>query len=175
MRKRLMLTTSNILFKRYFSTNMKAMKTIWMILLGCIISTGLAGCSDAEEGEKWGEWEIRNAISGAEKRILTIENEKGEWVDAIGEGIIYFSVKFSASPHTFASEKFYYKDGEADETTREKYSAENNTAYTIKDKVVECTVDGKPYFRMTVIKVGYNIECQIYFYEEDRTFHAALG
>ena len=175
MRKRLMLTTSNILFKRYFSTNMKAMKTIWMILLGCIISTGLAGCSDAEEGEKWGEWEIRNAISGAEKRILTIENEKGEWVDAIGEGIIYFSVKFSASPHTFASEKFYYKDGEADETTRENYSAENNTAYSVKDKVVECTVDGKPYFRMTVIKVGYNIECQIYFYKEDRTFHAALG
>lgn len=140
------------------------------------LSITVTSCSDADEGETWNEWELRNTINGPERRIWTIETSNGEWMDVYEAKLIYFSVKFSASDHNFTSTKWNFdNNGNCDEATKEVYTSDDKTAYTIKDNVVECTVDGKPYFRMTVIKVTSFIECKLYFYKENRTYHVMLG
>ena len=132
-------------------------------------------CADADEGENWEEWILRNTINGPERRIHQVEIEKDKWVDAMEANIIYFEVKFSASNHNFRSTKWYYMaEGEADPATIDQYTTDNNTAYTIKDNVVECTVDGKPYFQMKVLESGYFMDCEIYFYKEQRKFHVKM-
>lgn len=85
-------------------------------------------------------------------------------------------MKFSASNHNFKSVRFYYKNGEADETTREEYSSSDNTAYTIKDaSIIEATVDGKPYFRITLKeKVTSTMHCDLYFYNNNKTYEVKM-
>lgn len=152
-------------------------KTLFIIVAAMMAAINLTAvsCADADEGETWDEWILRNTINGPERQIQQVETEKGKWVDAIEANIIYFAVKFSASNHNFRSTKWYYTaDGETDPATKEQYTADDNTAFSIKDNVVECTVDGQPYFQMKVLETGYYMDCELYFYKEKRKFHVKM-
>ena len=135
----------------------------------------LTSCDDADDGESKGDWELRNTINGPAWRVFDVK-VNDTWT---GDGNIpfWFEVKFSASKHNFSSKLFYYKDGEADESTREEYTSANNTAYTIKNaQIIEGTVGGKPYFRMTLkAKVTSELHCDLYFYNSNKTYEVKMS
>ena len=156
------------------------MKKILLLLAAIMMtamSMGLSSCAEKEEGEDDADWVLRNTINGPAWHVDQIKNSDGPWSTWSDASLFYFWVKFSASNHNFNSEKFYYVDGEADETTREVYnSSTDNTAYTIRNaKIIEGTVNGEPYFRISLTqKVTSVMECTLYFYKENKTYEVRM-
>lgn len=75
-----------------------------------------------------------------------LKDTDNNWVRWEESTTTYFYVKFSASNHNFSSEKFYYKDGLGNDSTREVYNFNNNTVYTIKDaQIIEGIVAGESH------------------------------
>lgn len=147
------------------------------VAMMAIVSIFMVSCADAEEGESRDDWKLRNAINGFGWHVDMLKDANGNWVRWEDAGILYFYVKFSASNHNFESEKFYYKeDGNGDETTREEYKAVNNTAYVITNAtVIEGTVGGQPYFRITLNKMpASSMEGTLYFYKENKTYEVIM-
>ena len=154
-------------------------KTFINLFIMSVITFGaamtLTSCDDADDGENKGDWELRNTINGPAWRVFDVK-VNDTWTG--DENIpFWFEVKFSASKHNFSSKLFYYKDGEADESTREEYTSANNTAYTIKNaQIIEGTVGGKPYFRMTLkAKVTSELHCDLYFYNSNKTYEVKMS
>ena len=157
---------------------MKKYLTMAAVALIAVIGLVATSCDDKEEGETWEDWGLRNTINGPAWHVDMLKNANGSWDRWENVGILYFNVKFSASNHNFSSEKFYYdENGEADETTREKYSSSDNTAYTITDgKIVEGTVGGQPYFRLTITKKpSSTMEGTLHFYRENKTYEVIMS
>ena len=141
-----------------------------------VMTAGMTSCADAEKGESWSDWELRNAINGFPWHVDMIKDANGKWVRWEYSLTLYFEVKFSASNHNFSSRKFHYnKDGVSDEATKEEYSS-SSTAYTIKDaKIIEGTVNGEPYFRITLSKKpSSSMECSLYFYRENKSYEVIM-
>lgn len=149
---------------------------LFMAVLICCTAMTLYSCADADEGENKADYELRNTINGPAWRVFSVKKSDGTWTTDADPAEFYFEVKFSASKHNFTSERFYYVNGESDETTREAYSSANNTAYTIKDaKIIDGTVDGKPYFRITLKeKVTSTMHCDLYFYNDNKTYEVLM-
>ena len=63
----------------------------------------------------------------------------------------------------------------AEKAQRAKYPSDN-TAYTIKNaSIIEATVDGKPYFRITLKeKVTSTMHCDLYFYNNNKTYEVKM-
>lgn len=143
-----------------------------------VISVSMASCADPEEGETWSEWEFRNFLIGfaGTWSIQMMKDANGNWITWEHLNDFYFSVKFKKD-HSFESEKFSYReDGYYDESTREAYDASNKTYYTIsKSKIIECTVDGQPYFRFTLSKKpDSTMEGTLFFYRENKSYYVIL-
>ena len=156
---------------------MKKTKSILLAAMMAVIGVGLAGCAAPNEGETSDDWMLRNTINGPGWHVEHFKRSDGTWAPWYDYNLFYFWVKFSASKHNFQSEKFYYDDEhKADESTREKYDDSDNTGYTIRDaSIVEATVNGEPYFRITLLKeVGSTMECTLYFYRERRSFDVRM-
>ena len=146
------------------------------VVIVAVMSAGLVSCADAEKGESWSDWELRNSINGFGWHVDMLKDANGNWVRWENSVTLYFEVKFSASNHNFSSRKFYYnKEGVSDEATREEYSSDK-TAYTIKEaKIIEGTVNGEPYFRITLNKKpSSSMEGSLYFYREDKTYEVIM-
>ena len=144
--------------------------------IAVVMSAWMVSCADAKEGESKADWELRNSISGLGWHVDMLKDANGNWVRWENSLTLYFEVKFSASNQNFSSRKFYYnKDGDSDEATKEEYSS-SNTAYTIKDaKIIEGTVNGEPYFRITLNKKpASSMECSLYFYRENKTYEVIM-
>lgn len=141
-----------------------------------VVSVALVSCADKEEGESWDDWTLRNTINGFGWHVDMLKDANGNWVRWENAVLFYFSVKFSASNHNFSSEKFYYKDGVGDDETREKYEPSNNTAYAILNaKVIEGSVGGQPYFRITLNKKPTSsMEGTLYFYRDKKTYEVIM-
>jgi hypothetical protein len=153
-------------------------KVLMMVTVAMMtaMSMSLTSCAEQEEGESNEDWILRNVINGAAWHVDMIQNSDGSWVRWEDAALFNFNVKFSASKHNFKAEKFYYKDGVADESTREKYDENDNTLYAIKDaKIIEGMVDGKNFFRITLHKeVSSVMECSLYFYKENKTYEVKM-
>lgn len=149
---------------------------LFLMIFICGSAVSLISCSDADDGESKADYELRNTINGPAWRVHSVKKSDGTWTTDEDPSEFYFEVKFSASKHNFKSERFYYKDGESDETTRETFSSANNTAYTIKDaSIIEGTVDGQPYFRITLKeKVTSTMHCNLYFYNNNKTYEVLM-
>ena len=73
------------------------LKTVWALLFACAVGIGLTACADAEDGESWGDWEFRNAISNGKYTswsIFQIKDENGNWVEQDANTILYFDIQF---------------------------------------------------------------------------------
>lgn len=147
---------------------------LFLTLVVCGTALAFASCADAEDGEGKADWELRNTISGPAWRVHSVK-QNDTWINEV-DLPFWFEVKFSAHHHDFKSTKFYYKDGESDESTREEFSSANKTSYVIKSaKEIEATVDGKPYFRITLKeKVSSTMHCDIFFYNENKTYEVKM-
>lgn len=147
-----------------------------MAVVICCTAMVLNSCADADEGESKADYELRNTINGPAWRVYTVKKSDGTWTTDADPAEFWFEIKFSASKHNFKSERFYYQDGVSDETTREEYSSADNTAYTIKDaSIIEGTVDGQPYFRITLKeKVTSTMHCDLHFYNDNKTYEVKM-
>lgn len=136
----------------------------------------MTACADRDDGESNADYELRNTINGPAWHVNSVKKSDGTWTTDADPSEFYFEVKFSASNHNFKSERFYYKNGESDESTREEYSSADNTAYTIKNAtVIEGTVDGQPYFRITLKeKVTSTMHCDLYFYNNNKSYEVMM-
>lgn len=155
---------------------MKKIMYLFAAAVVAVVTVGMASCANADEGESWSDWGLRNTINGFPWHVDMLKDANGNWVRWEYSVTLYFEVKFSASNHNFSSRKFYYKDGVSDETTKEEYSSSDNTAFTIKDaKIIEGTVNGEPYFRFTLNKKPTSsMEGTLYFYRENKTFEVIM-
>ena len=153
-------------------------KVLMMVVVAMMtaMSMSLTSCAEQEEGESNEDWILRNVINGPAWHVDMILDDNGRWVRWEDAELFNFNVKFSASKHNYKAEKFYYKDGVADESTREKYDSNDNTLYAIKDaKIIEGMVDGKHFFRITLHKeVSSIMECSLYFYKENKTYEVRM-
>ena len=148
-----------------------------MMTMICSMAATLTSCADREDGESNDSYVLRNTINGPAWRVVNVKKADGTWTGNEDLQPFWFEVKFSASKHNFQSEKFYYNEqGNSIESTREKYSSANNTAYDIKSaSIIEATVDGKPYFRITLKeKVTGIMHCDLYFYNENKTVEVRM-
>ena len=155
------------------------------MLLACVIGVCMSGCAEAEEGESWGDWEFRNAISNTkwtEWHIIKIKDENGNWINQDENTILYFGIQFFVNDHNFHSTKFNWKnDGEgwiSDDATLEEYKPADNTAFTIDSNnlVIEGTVGGEKYFRINLNKkVDGNMEGKLYLYRENKTYEVVMS
>ena len=133
------------------------------------MSVSIMSCSDADEGEDWETWEMRNMLDSrwSIDRIMV----DGEWTF----GVFWMDMKLKAEGRTFEATRFFYKDGEKDDTTEVKKTG----TFTIdqKNNIVEATdSDGKKYFRMVLKeKVTSSIHCDITFYDIDKTYEVIFN
>ena len=164
-------------------------KSVWALLLACIVSMGMTSCADAEDGESWGDWEFRNAINCGkltEWSLNKVKEANGEWGDPYRADVPLFRVQFFASDHNFHSTKgswIWVKDNEgngewrADEAAMEEYKPADNTAFTVDSKTltIEATVDGAKYFRIVLDKQPTSVmEGKLHFYKENKTYEVQL-
>ena len=126
---------------------------------------------------------MRNSINGTGWSIYDVLLEDGTWVSehAPEEEVflpLYFQIKFSASNKNFDKfQKYYYdSNGMKDNVSEEKYKKSDNTAFTIKDGVVEGTADGTQVFKMQIKgEVASVLHCIITFYSDNRTFEIKMN
>ena len=150
---------------------------VFITIMMCATAVSLTSCADREDGESNASYELRNTINGPAWRVWNVKKADGTWTGNTDFQPLWFEVKFSASKHNFQSDKFYYdENGNGIAATQEKYTSANNTAYDIKSaSVIEGTVDGKPYFRITLKeKVTGVMHCDLYFYKENKTFEVKM-
>ena len=156
------------------------------MLLACVIGVCMSGCAEAEEGESWGDWEFRNAISNSKWtswHIIQIKDENGNWVNQDDNTILYFDIQFFVNDHNFHSTKFYWTQDKdegwiSDDATREEYKPSNNTAFTIDSKnlIIEGTIGEEKYFRFNLNKkVEGSMEGKLYFYRDNKTYEVIMS
>lgn len=146
-------------------------KTIVMaaVALMTAMSMSMVSCSDAEEGEDWATWEMRNMLDSrwCIDRIMV----DGEWTF----GVFWMDMKLKAEGRTFEATRFFYKNEEKDESTEVKKTG----TFTIdqKNNIVEATdSEGKKFFRMVLKdKVTSSIHCDITFYDINKTYEVLFG
>ena len=133
------------------------------------MSVSLMGCSDAEEGEDWATWEMRNML-GSRWSIDRVMVD-GEWTF----GVLWMEMLLKAEGRTFEATRFFYKDDEKDAGTEVKKSG----TFTIDQKhnIVEATdSDGNKFFRMVLKdKVTSSIHCDITFYDINKTYEVIFA
>ena len=148
---------------------MKKFFVIAAVAMMAAMSISIMSCKDAEEGEDWATWEMRNMLDSR----WTIDRVMvdGEW----SYGVIWIDMKLKSEGRTFEATRFFYKDGEKDETTEVKKTG----TFTIdqKNNIVEATdSDGKKFFSMVLKdKVTSSIHCDITFYDINKTYEVLLN
>ena len=156
------------------------------LMFVCGLATVTTSCDDKDDNETNSEWKLRNSINGVgwcAKAVMV----NGTWINdsdpEFYEKGICFNIKFSASNRNFKCWKYYWTpregvEGEyvAIESTREEYGYSDGTAYTIKGKVVEGTVNGNPFFKMEVLeKPTSDLHCKVTFYKENKTLELSMA
>lgn len=133
------------------------------------MSMCMMSCSDAEDGEDWSSWEMRNMLDSKWSIDRVMVN--GEWT----YGVFSMNMKLKAEGRTFEATRFFYKDDEKDDATEVKKTG----TFTIDEKnnVVEATdSEGNKFFRMVLKeKVTSSIHCDITFYDINKTYEVLFS
>ena len=147
---------------------------LWMFLLAAVLTLGVVSCSDAEEGEDWNTWVMRNMLNS--NWNLDAVKVDGQYKRMGEAGFdFYFSTKLRADGRKFEAERFFYdKTGSADESTRIKKSG----IFTIdeKNKTIEATdSEGNKFFRLAGIEFETgSMKATITFYDLNKTYDVLL-
>ena len=144
-------------------------KILLMVAVAMMTAMSMMSCSDAEEGEDWATWEMRNMLDSrwSIDRVMV----DGEWTF----GVFWMDMKLKAEGRTFEATRFFYKDDEKDDATEVKKTG----TFTIdqKNNIVEATdSDGKKFFRMVLKdEVTSSIHCDITFYDINKTYEVIFN
>lgn len=153
---------------------MKKVTTFWMMLMAVVLGMGFVSCSDAEDGEDWDTWVMRNLLdSGWSLNSVVVDGE----YRTMGERDFdfYFEMNLRATGRKFEAHRFFYKDGMADEST-EVFKSGTFVVDGGK-KTIECTdSDGSKVFRLSDIDFGTGtMEATLTFYDLNQTYTVVLG
>lgn len=143
--------------------------------MSAVLPLSFVSCADAEEGEDWDTWIMRNMLNSG----WTLDRVKvdGEYKETHEAGVhMYYDIKLRSNGRTFTAKRFFYgPDGIEDESTEINKSG----TFTAdgKNKVIEATdSEGNKFFRLTNIDFmsGYMV-ATLYFYDLDKSYDAMLG
>lgn len=85
----------------------------WMFLISAVLTMGLVSCSDAEDGESWDTWVMRNQLNSNWSLDYVKVNGVNKQMGETGFEF-YLTLNLYADGRKFEAERFYYKDGVAD-------------------------------------------------------------
>ncbi len=136
-----------------------------MMMLAVVLPASFVSCSDAEDGEDWDAWVMRNMLDS--KWSLDRVKVNGEYVDKYEtDWDLWFDMNLKASGRTFTAHRSVGRDGDATEVNK-------SGTYTVdgKNKAIEATdSDGNKFFRLSNIEFGTgNMTCTLFFYDLNRT------
>jgi len=153
---------------------MKKQFSIIMMLLAALLPVSFVSCADAEEGEDWDTWIMRNMLDS--NWALDCVKVNGEYKTMGEPGFdFYFVVKLRAEGRTFTARRFFYKDYIKDDATEVNKSG----IFTIdeKNKSIEATdADGNKFFRMSGIEFETgSMNATLTFYDLNTTYEVVLA
>lgn len=145
----------------------------WMFLMSAVLTMGLVSCADAEDGESWDTWVMRNQLNS--NWSLGSVKVNGDYKQMGEKGFdFYLTLNLYADGRKFEAERFYYKDGVADESTRVKKSG----TYVIYEstKTIELTdSEGNKFIRLSNIQFGSgSMSATVFFYDLNKTYDIVL-
>jgi hypothetical protein len=153
---------------------MKKNFAVLMMLLVVLLPASFVSCDDAEDGEDWDTWVMRNMLDS--KWSLESVKVDGVFRSMGEEGFdFYYDMDLKASGRTFKAHRFFYKDNVKDESTEVNKSG----TYTIdeKNKTIEATdTDGNKFFRLSDIEFSTgSMSATITFYDLNQTYEVTLA
>ena len=136
-----------------------------MMMLAVVLPASFVSCSDAEDGEDWDAWVMRNMLDS--KWSLDRVKVNGEYVDKYEtDWDLWFDMNLKASGRTFTAHRSVGRAGDATEVNK-------SGTYTVdgKNKAIEATdSDGNKFFRLSNIEFGTgSMTCTLFFYDLNRT------
>jgi hypothetical protein len=145
----------------------------WMFLMASVLTISLVSCAGAEDGESWDTWVMRNQLNS--NWSLGYVKVNGEYRHMGEEGFdFYLTLNLYAEGRKFKAERFYYKDGRADESTR----VEKEGTYTIDEpsKTIELTdSEGNKFIRLSNIQFETgSMSATVLFYDLNKTYEVGL-
>lgn len=156
----------------------KRMKRVkfMMILMAAVLTMGVVSCSDAEDGESWDAWVIRNQLnSNWSLDFIKVNDEYRRLGD---EGFdFYLTLKLKADGRKFEAERFFYNKEESivDESTR----VNKTGTFTIdaSSKTIELIdSQGNKFMRLSNIDFGTgSMTATVLFYDLNQTYNIGLN
>lgn len=142
--------------------------------MAAMLTMGVVSCSDAEDGESWDTWVMRNQLNS--NWSLDFIKVNGEYRRFGDEGFdFYLTLKLTADGRKFEAERFYYKDGITDQSTIVKKTG----TYTIDEpnKTIELTdSEGNKFMRLSNIEFGTgSMTTTVLFYDLNQTYNIGLN
>lgn len=155
---------------------MKKILMMVTVAMMTAMSLSFVFCSDAEEGEDWATWIMRNQLNS--NWSLDFVKVNGEYRRLGDEGFdFYLTLKLTAEGRQFNAERFFYNNAEgiADESTRIKKSG----TYTIDEpnKTIELVdSEGNKFMRLSNIEFGTgSMTATVLFYDLNKTYDIGLN
>ena len=146
---------------------------IFMLLMAAVMAMGVVSCSDAEDGESWDTWIMRNQLNS--NWCLDYVMINGEYRRIGDEGCDFqLTMKLRADGREFEVERFYYKDGVMDESTL----VNKNGTYTIDEpnRTIELIdSEGNKFMRLSNIQFDTGtMSATVLFYDLNKTYDIGL-
>ena len=149
---------------------------IFMLLMAAVLSIGVVSCSDAEDGESWDTWVMRNQLNS--NWSLDFIKVNGEYRRLGDEGFdFYMTLKLKADGRKFEAERFFYNmaEGIVDESTK----VNKTGTYTIdaSSKTIELIdSEGNKFMRLSNIEFGTgSMTATVLFYDLNQTYEIGLN
>ena len=143
----------------------------YFFLMAAVLTMGVVSCSDAEDGESWDTWVMRNQLNS--NWSLDFVKVNGDYRRLGDEGFdFYLTLKLTADGRKFEAERFFYNiaEGIADESTRVLKTG----TYTIDapNKTIELIdIEGNKFMRLANIEFGTgSMTATILFYDLNKTY-----
>ena len=144
---------------------------IFLLLMAAVLSMGVVSCSDAEDGENWDTWVMRNQLNS--NWSLDFIKVNGDYRRLGDEGFdFYLTLKLKADGRKFEAERFFYnkEDGIGDESTK----VNKTGTYTIdaSNKTIELIdSEGNKFMRLSNIEFGTgSMTATVLFYDLNQTY-----
>ena len=154
---------------------MKKIKFMFFFM-AAVLTMGLVSCSDAEEGEGWDTWIMRNQLNS--EWSLDFIKVNGEYRRLGDEGFdFYMTLKLKADGRKFEAERFFYNmaEGIVDESTK----VNKTGTYTIdaSSKTIELIdSDSNKFMRLSNIEFGTgSMTATVLFYDLNQTYEIGLN
>ena len=143
--------------------------------MAAVLTISVVSCSDAEDGEDWSTWVMRNQLNS--NWSLDFVKINGEYRRLGDDGFdFYLTLKLTADGRKFEADRFFYnkEEGRGDESTR----VQKTGTYTIDEpnKSIELIdSEGNKFMRLSNIEFGTgSMTATVLFYDLNKTYEVGF-